>query len=188
MRINTLPYLAAALLGGFAAAVPDGSRVRRDASLNSKAWVDQTYGKAQGGNVCGETTGLVNLSANRQASQAADCMALLAAVQQSPELVLIAANAHWSAATADGYYPLMTRGTCTLGVRPAAFAPTYYAYFVGYQDVADILHSLVSQYQQKIGDAYRFGARGAMPCKDKIKNQPDYTMEFLFYNPEAPKQ
>jgi hypothetical protein len=96
--------------------------------------------------VCGDTVGLVNLSADKAAARAADFMAMLNAVGgPAAQNVFIAENAHWTAATVEGYFPVMTRGTCTLGVRPAHYVAARYAYFVGYQDVADVLHSLINQ-------------------------------------------
>lgn len=155
--------------------------------LNGPAWVDQTYGSkknADVGNLCGDIRDQENHSGDGDAAKAADCLAMLDKVSAGRNKAFYSLDSNWPQRDdiKNGFAPLMTVGTCTLSIRPTKFQEVSYAYFVGYSDVADILHSLINQYQ-KDG---KFGASGYMPCTDKyLKNQGDYEVEFRFWTPHA---
>ncbi|KAI1848671.1 hypothetical protein JX266_005530 [Neoarthrinium moseri] len=180
----TVSLLAA--IAGLSTALPEGVVIPAGSILNGPAWVDQTYGSGlgAGGNVCGDTRDVVNRADEDAAPLAPDCMEVLNKVKDEPKLVFHAERDEWDEKTqAVGFYPLITVGTCSFTIRPTEWDPARYNYFVGYQDVADILHDLINKFQIKKGDNYRFGASGIMPCTDRIKQQRDYTLEFKVWNP-----
>ncbi|KAI4595234.1 hypothetical protein KJ359_007210 [Pestalotiopsis sp. 9143b] len=181
-------YFIKASLLAVSATLAAGAAVadRATSILNGPAYVDQTYGssvRADFGNLCGDIHDQENHSGDGDAAEAADCLSMLDKVAAAPRKAFYSLDSNWPQRDdiKNGFAPLMTVGTCTLSIRPTKFQEVSYAYFVGYSDVADILHSLINQYQ-KDG---KFGASGYMPCDDKlVKHQGDYEVEFRFWDPK----
>ncbi|ETS73829.1 hypothetical protein PFICI_14775 [Pestalotiopsis fici W106-1] len=177
----SLVALAAKLAAGAVADV-----LPRDSILNQIAWVDQlyTFNNHAKGNLCGDTHDLENHSGDKDAALSVDCLAMLNKINDVKDKAYYSLDSNWPqrADIKTGFAPLITVETCTFSIRPTSFNAVSYAYFVGAQDMSDILHTLINQYQQ----ADHFKANGYMPCTDKyIKMQGDYELEFKIWNPKA---
>ncbi|KAF7541454.1 hypothetical protein G7054_g518 [Neopestalotiopsis clavispora] len=180
----SLVALAAKLAAG---AVVD--LVPRDGILNTFASVAQLTGQNNKvhGNLCGDTDNLENHSGDTDAALSADCLKMLDTLSNGDgvkEGAFISLVSNWPerADIKTGFAPLMTNDTCTFSIRPQEYRQVSYAYYVGAQDMADILHAMINQYQQ--GD--RFKVNAYMKCTDKyLKSQGDYDLEFKIWNPKA---
>lgn len=156
--------------------------------LNGVAWQPQMVDANKGGpqDLCGDVSNPHGESDAKDAALAGDCMSLLNQVYQDTRLTFFADRSNWTPDTVmTGLMPVMTNGTCTLGIRPTVYDETRFVYYVGYQDVADLLHTFINELQVKIGDDWRFGMSGTMNCNDNIKHQGSYDIFFRFYNPQA---
>jgi hypothetical protein len=173
--------LAAKLAAGAVADV-----LPRDSILNQQAWVDQleTSNNHVQGDLCGDMHDVENHSGDKDAALSADCLKVLDRINGVKDKAYFSLVSNWPqrADIKTGFAPLITVDTCTFSIRPTQFREVSYAYYVGAQDMADILHAMINQYQQ--GD--RFKVNAYMPCTDKlIKQQGDYELEFKIWNPKA---